>query len=291
LIFSGCTVSAYISPPCGNSDSSSSRSCAVRLSSPDVDVFTMAAAATMAEWIGAEAFMHQPHIDAEGVATKDLNALANQLLDHIAEKGLENVLCVDRVHKHYDLSENEVVVQRLELVPSITIHLQPQADISPEDLLPSGWVVCPLTGEWRVVLYTDLRNLPAKIKADLVAGYQLVEAAASTLSELKACTADGQLGVSLRLMEILNAPVTACFRETTYADRSQTLALGDAFDATETNITITGWSCTWDRSSGVITRACTKTCHSSWSGDTYSHSYSTHYSSGEGGGGGGGGGN
>lgn len=188
----------------------------------------MAAAVARPQYIAHDEHSSLPHIDIREVAKAPLESKVDAVLHALVALGLGDVLCVDRVHKHYDLAANEVIVQRIDPHTSTLTMApcaQPAGTAVPATLVPCAWVLVPHTGQWRVVMYTDVSGLPQDIAATLIARSERVQSEEAILVEvtaaLRLAEAVGQLGVSLRTSAF--APVTAAqsMLETTYDDRSQ----------------------------------------------------------------------
>ena len=222
--------------------------------------------AATAVWIGARDFSLLPHIDVEGVAEEKLDEQVSAVLKVVAAHSLEAVVSVDRIHKHYDLAsdDSEVILQDIDMqTRSITVRPVTRAAHQEDELIPSGWIYDTRSRQWRVVLFTNARGLDAAICRAIVQNSERVQNDTCALDDVMAClehcNAALKLGVSLRLNELLAVPSDACLRESTFDDRSQTIAIGSAVNEADHNVTITSWSCA-KNGDGIITRGCSRYC-------------------------------
>jgi hypothetical protein len=231
----------------------------------------LAPVAAKADWI------NRTFADIDEIGGKDIDAQVNNVLECIVHEGLQHILSVDRIHKHYDLLDGE-----------LPTYSAMEGDFKKQIIrpLPVNDTAFPLSfaltdGGLVTISVLEAASVPEVLRTRMstVLG-EKSGAFVKVVSLIRALKMEPFIGLSFRTDNFTDSPFELHFNEKSYIDRVQTLtAYNRATDPIEGKHFLTSWftSCAAEElaARGPIVRACQSShCHATCSdGHHSSHTW------------------
>ena len=199
------------------------------------------------------------HIDLIG--NQDIANAVDVTLRKVCDLHLQDLLSIDRLHKHFELSEGEMVVFNKD--PAKVTGLLVSVQEIPAGAIPVSFGY--LRGKLLItsVMHPDCVPHFSKVQAMFAELQNRAEIFHELLQFLQVSSFDNLIGFSLRLDKILSVESNKYhLMESTYTDRTQSIALVEGEVPPQQNVAITGWSTDGFHQElrGPSMRACSRYC-------------------------------
>lgn len=222
-----------------------------------MSVLTLYPAIAEADWINST------FADIDDVGEKDIDTQVNQVLECIVLEGLQHILSVDRIHKHYDLLQGELPTYSAVGGDFKKLIIRPLPWDSSS--FPLSFAITPIGLVTTSMLDAASAQKILRSRMDTILGDKS-DSFVKIVTLIRSLHIEPFIGLSFRIDNFSDAAPDVRYNEVSYKNRMQTLTAHDHItEPIMGKYSVTSWYTSGTVESLAVTtpigRSCRRICH------------------------------